>query len=74
MKSFDITSDGTVNIDFTHITGVGNPEINAVEIVNNSVGSNSNVAKRRQLRRHQRRPRRATSAPAPSTGPTSAAP
>ena len=33
MKSFDITSDGTVNIDFTHVTG--NPEINAIEIVNN---------------------------------------
>ena len=42
MKSFDITSDGTVNIDFTHITG--NPEINAIEIVNNSIGSNSNAA------------------------------
>jgi PKD repeat protein len=31
MKSFDITSDGTVNIDFTHV--VGNPEVNAVEIL-----------------------------------------
>ena len=53
MKSFDITSDGTVNIDFTHVTG--NPEVNAVEIVNNSVGSNATVAERHQLRRHQRR-------------------
>ena len=34
MKSFDITSDGTVNIDFTHVTG--NPEINAIEIVNST--------------------------------------
>ncbi|HRK46898.1 MAG TPA: PKD domain-containing protein, partial [Nocardioides sp.] len=40
MKSFDITSDGTVNIDFTH-TANGNPEINAIEIINNSIGSNS---------------------------------
>ena len=42
MKSFDITSDGTVNIDFTHVTG--NPEVNAIEIINNSIGSNSNAA------------------------------
>ena len=42
MKSFDITSDGTVNIDFTHVTG--NPEINAVEILNNSIGPNANTA------------------------------
>jgi PKD repeat protein len=41
MKSFDITSDGTVNIDFAHVTG--NPEINAIELVNTSVGSNSNA-------------------------------
>jgi PKD repeat protein len=42
MKSFDITSDGTVNIDFTHV--IGNPEINAVEIINTSIGSNSSTA------------------------------
>ena len=42
MKSFDITSDGTVNIDFIHV--IGNPEINAIEIINNSIGSNSNTA------------------------------
>ena len=42
MKSFDITSDGTVNIDFIHV--IGNPEINAIEIVNNTTGSNANVA------------------------------
>ncbi|HSS68593.1 MAG TPA: PKD domain-containing protein, partial [Nocardioidaceae bacterium] len=36
MKSFDITSDGTVNLDFTH-TASGNPEVNAVEILNGSV-------------------------------------
>ena len=39
MKSFDITSDGTVNIDFVHVTG--NPQINAVEIINNSIGPNT---------------------------------
>ena len=43
MKSFDITSDGSVNIAFTHVTG--NPEINAVEIVGTAIGSNSNTAK-----------------------------
>ena len=42
MKSFDITSDGTVNIDFIHVTG--NPEINAIEIVDNTTGSNAAVA------------------------------
>lgn len=42
MKSFDITSDGAVNIDFTHV--VGNPEINAIEIINRSIGSNSATA------------------------------
>ncbi len=42
MKSFDITSDGTVNIDFIHVTG--NPEINAVEIINNATASNSSTA------------------------------
>ena len=42
MKSFDITSDGTVNIDFTRVTG--DPEINAIELVNNSIGANSNAA------------------------------
>ena len=42
MKSFDVTSDGTVNIDFIHVTG--NPEINAIEILNNTVGPNANVA------------------------------
>jgi PKD repeat protein len=31
MKSFDITSDGTVNVDFVHVSG--NPLVNAVEIV-----------------------------------------
>lgn len=43
MKSFDITSDGTVNIDFTRVSG--NPALNAVEIVNNGVASNANVAR-----------------------------
>jgi PKD repeat protein len=42
MKAFDISSDGTVNIDFTHV--IGNPEVNAVEIVNNSIASNANAA------------------------------
>jgi PKD repeat protein len=42
MKSFDITSDGTVNIDFTRVTG--DPEVNAIELVNTSMGANSNAA------------------------------
>ena len=42
MKSFDITSDGTVNIDFTHVTG--NPLINAIELVNTGVGTNATTA------------------------------
>lgn len=42
MKSFDITSDGTVNIDFTRI--LSDPMINAVEIVNRSTGPNSHAA------------------------------
>ena len=33
MKSFDITSDGTVNVDFGHVLLAGNPLVNAVEIV-----------------------------------------
>ncbi len=44
MKSFDVTSDGTVNIDFTH-TSFGNPEVNAIEIVNTATPSNAAVAK-----------------------------
>ena len=32
MKSFDITSDGTVNVDFTHGSS-GNPVVHAVELV-----------------------------------------
>lgn len=31
MKSFDITSDGNVNVDFVHVSG--NPQVNAVELV-----------------------------------------
>ncbi|WP_051548773.1 PKD domain-containing protein [Nocardioides sp. URHA0032] len=42
MKSFDITSDGTVNVDFTHVTG--NPVVNAIEIVNTTAGSNATRA------------------------------
>ncbi|MGZ6753985.1 MAG: PKD domain-containing protein, partial [Nocardioides sp.] len=42
MKSFDITSDGTVNIDFTHV--VGNPEVDAVEILDTAVGPNATSA------------------------------
>jgi PKD repeat protein len=42
MKSFDVTADGTVNIDFVHVSG--NPEINAVEIINTSAGSTPNLA------------------------------
>lgn len=43
MKSFDITSDGVVNIDLTRVSG--NPALNAVEIVDTSMGPNSSVAK-----------------------------
>jgi PKD repeat protein len=35
MKAFDITSDGTVNIDFSHVTE--NPLINGIEIVRTDV-------------------------------------
>src|SRR5690606_37821121 len=35
MRSFNITSDGTVNIDTTHV--VENPQINAVEILRTDV-------------------------------------
>ena len=35
MKEFDITSDGTVNIDFSH--EVENPLINGIEIVRTDV-------------------------------------
>lgn len=42
MKSFDITSDGTVNIDFIHVAG--NPQVNAIEILNNGVSSNASLA------------------------------
>ncbi len=41
MKSFDIVSDGTVNIDFVHVQG--NPQVNAIEILDSSAGSNSTV-------------------------------
>jgi PKD repeat protein len=41
MKSFDITSDGIVNIDFTHANGGTNPEINAIEIVGSTSGTTS---------------------------------
>lgn len=42
MKSFDIVSDGTVNIDFVHVQG--NPQVNAIEILNSAAGSNAAVA------------------------------
>lgn len=42
MKSFDIVSDGTVNIDFTRVTG--NPQVNAVEILNTATGPNASTA------------------------------
>ena len=44
MKSFAVTSDGSINVDFTH-TSFGNPQLNAVEIVNAAAPSNANVAK-----------------------------
>lgn len=42
MKSFAIVSDGTVNIDFARV--VGNPLVNAVEIVNATTGPNASTA------------------------------
>ena len=72
MKSFDITSDGTVNIDFTRVTG--DPLVNAVEIVNTAVGSNATVRERRRVRRLERRLAGHREHRAPSTGPPSAAP
>jgi PKD repeat protein len=48
MKSFDITSDGTVNIDFIH-GQFGNPLINAIEIINNSVTPPPNATTTRIL-------------------------
>ncbi len=72
MKSFDITSDGTVNIDFTRVTG--DPLVNAVEIVDTSVGTNATVRERRRVRRLERRLAGHRQHRAPSTGPPSAAP
>ena len=43
MKSFDITSDGTVNVDFAHVSG--NPVVNAVEIVQLGSTSSPTAAK-----------------------------
>jgi len=42
MRSFDITSDGTVNIDFIH--GVENPQINAIEILKRGTPNNNSSA------------------------------
>ena len=43
MKSFDITSDGTVNIDFTHVDA-DNPVVNAIEIVTHGPIPNATAA------------------------------
>jgi hypothetical protein len=37
MKSFDVTSDGHVNIDFNHV--VENPLVNGIEIIDNDVAT-----------------------------------
>ncbi|GHJ46418.1 hypothetical protein Cs7R123_37600 [Catellatospora sp. TT07R-123] len=42
--AFPVTSDGTVNIDFTHV--VQNPGVEAIEIIRTSAGTGSGVAKR----------------------------
>lgn len=42
VKSFDITADGVVDIDLVHV--IGNPQINAVEILNTAVGPSSATA------------------------------
>ena len=44
MKSFDITSDGTVNVDFAHVTGGNNPVVNAIEIVRTVTIPNATAA------------------------------
>ena len=41
MKAFPITSDGNIDIDFTHV--VKNPEINAIEIVATGSGGGTHV-------------------------------
>ncbi len=44
MKSFDVVADGNLDIDFTHVTGGGTPEINAIEILSSaSVPTGANV-------------------------------
>ena len=72
MKSFDITSDGTVNIDFTHVDRQpgdqrdrDRQQLDRLRTPTPRASSTSTAPPS---------PRRATSAPAPSTGPTSAAP
>lgn len=42
MKTFDVTSDGTVNVDFLHVTG--DPEVNAVEILDTAAAPNGATA------------------------------
>ncbi|MBV1853476.1 malectin domain-containing carbohydrate-binding protein [Catellatospora tritici] len=42
--SFPVTSDGTVNIDFTHV--LQNPGIEAIEIIRTSAATGSGVSKR----------------------------
>lgn len=43
MKAFDITSDGTVNIDFARV--LGDPMVNAIEIVDTAAGSTATSAR-----------------------------
>ncbi|MCW2797923.1 PKD domain-containing protein, partial [Nocardioides sp.] len=44
MKAFDITSDGTVNVDFAHLPSGNNPLVNAIEIVRTSSLPNATAA------------------------------
>ncbi len=75
MKTFDVTSDGDVNIDFSHVAE--NPLVNGIEIIDNDVpvpaaGAGDTVVDR-TLRRHDReRPDRRRTAARP--GATPAAP
>ena len=55
MKAFPITSDGTVNIDFTHVTE--NPLVNGIEIIDLDVPAGPAPGGRR------------SSSTAPSTAP-----
>jgi PKD repeat protein len=49
MRSFDIVSDGTVDIDFVH--GVDNPLINGIEIIDRNVSPTNNLGEQDEVRK-----------------------